>query len=174
MPIEILVLYGAFVVVNLIILALLYTSGNFFGLFPASAWLAVDSAVTAFCIVTARSPQYMRFWPRATNLDATLMAVALVWLFIDVLRHASPLSLTFFWTLAGVRGAWFVRDLAYRHGVAPKWGEFFYACIFGVVAAVMIAALLLPIPPDLANQKDVEFSPVTGAPVPMLAQQGQR
>lgn len=163
------IFYCALAALNLAILALLRSTGNFGRLFAPFLWLAVDLLVTVAGIFCAESPAYPVIWLRMVAMDATVFLFCLGWTGLDVIRGDHPLSLRFFFGLLamGVTEALQV-FLVYHSRISIAVLAYASVGICAGVTLYLIASLFLPIPPDAVvnNPRTSLQAPLTA---PMLA-----
>jgi len=175
MHIGILALYGIFVAAELLVLAMIYATGNFGSLFPAALWMLVDALVAGASIVVGLAPAYRaEILPRLLLFHTAAFAGALIWMGLDAARNASPLSGIFFWGFVGMAGARML-EIALQRAIARPlpWVLLVQSLAVAVLTALLVSALLLPIPPEAAR------APVGGfladpMPPPALARAGVR
>jgi len=169
MHIGIFVLYGLFVTAEIAVLALMQSTGNFMGLFPAGLWMLVDVLVAVASMIVSFDPGYQAvLQPRLLLFHSVAFAAALAWMGVDAARDAHPLALIFFLgflSMAMARVAQMILPHLVRRPL--PWQLGIQTVAVCALTALLIASLLLPVPPSAAGEQ--RFSPMLGDPAPPVA-----
>jgi len=166
MHVGIFLLYGLYLVSEIAVLALLRSTGNFSGLFPFGLWMLVDVLVAGASMIVSFDPGYRALQqPRLLLFHSAAFLAFLVWMGVDAARNAHPLAGIFFLGFFSLAMARVLEYLLQRLVARPlPWILLVQTVAVTCLTALLIASLLLPIPPQGAAEQ--RFAPMLGDPAP--------
>lgn len=176
MPTSLIVLHLALMASAVVLLTLICSTGNFDKLRPAALWICLDLMVAVAGVAFCGHPEYGLLIPRLAAFHFTSLCVCLIWMGADAWRGVHPLSTIFAFAFAAYGASRLLQFLMYRWGVGGPWTlEMINAGVYLSVVALLVAALLLPVPPSTQPAAELPcISPVSQMPCPGLAAEAQR
>ncbi len=160
-----LVLMGAAV----ILLMLLCSTGNFWRYPGAGVWIALDLMVSVTGLAWYLHPEYAALIPRLALFHSVAMWVCIAWMAVDCWRDAHALSGVFFWAFGAYAVLRFGQLLAYEwKALPPVVLEIVNAVGYLAAVGLLIASLLLPVPPETQTERRIG-NPLILTPAPPAA-----
>jgi len=170
MHLGIFLLYGLFLVLEIAVLALMHATGNFSGLYPFGLWMLVDVLVAGASMIVSFDAGYRAvLQPRLLLFHSAAYVAFLAWMGIDAARNAHPLAGIFFLGFLSLAMARVLEYLLQRLVARPlPWILLIQTIAVTCLTALLIASLLLPVPPASAREPGAA-GPFLGDPAPPLA-----
>ncbi len=149
MPFAIIALHLFLICAAVILLMLLCSTGNFWRYPGACVWICLDLMVSICGVAYALHPEYPALIARLALFHLVAMFGCLAWMGWDCWREAHALSGIFFWAFAAYAALRVGQLMAYEwHMAPPVVLEIGNAVGYLMVVGLLIASLLLPVPPD--------------------------
>ena len=168
MPIAIIALHLALISAGICLLTLLCSTGNFWRYPGAGVWLCLDLMVSIAGVAFSAHPEYPALIPRLALFHFAAMAACIAWMGVDAARGAEPLSSIFFAAFGAYGVLRAGEAVAYATRTLPPAAiEIANAIGYAMVVALLIAALLLPVPPAPAHDQP-GIGPFLGDPAPAM------
>jgi len=170
-PLIVEMLYGASIVLDLLLLCVVVGTGNARGLAPAVAWVSIDLTVTAISIVLSWLPVYAhQCFPLLLRFHTCAFAVGLVWMGRHAWLRVHPLSRAFFAGFALYAVCRFGMYVLFRmngnhaRGTSIWWLD---SVVYLVIAGALALSFFLPVPPHEPEHDDApSWSTWSGLPAP--------
>lgn len=170
-PLIVETLYGASLVLDLLLLCITIGTGNARPLAPAVIWVSIDFTVTAVSIALSWLPAYAHeCFPLLLRLHTCAFALCLVWMGRHAWLRMHPLSRAFFGGFALYAffriGMYVLFRLNGNHarGTSIWWLD---SVVYLVVAGALTLSFFLPVPPHEPEHDDAPaWSTWSGLPAP--------